>query len=133
MVLFYGLSYETARCHCLSMNDGVRFKSGSTPFVVVGACGYGVWVKQAGRHHQAIDINHKNKKIDLWRRLWDSNPRDALTPNGFQDRRIRPLCQISVSPLYCGPRDSANRQKYLKLPKSLACAFQKKPSALCSF
>lgn len=30
------------------------------------------------------------------RRGWDSNPRDRLTrPNGFQDRRIRPLCHPS--------------------------------------
>src|SRR6056297_3836590 len=33
--------------------------------------------------------------VESWRRLRDSNPGDALTPNGFQDRRIRPLCQTS--------------------------------------
>ena len=26
-----------------------------------------------------------------WRRDWDSNPGDALAPNGFQDRRLQPL------------------------------------------
>lgn len=30
------------------------------------------------------------------RRRWDSNPRGALTPNGFQDRRLRPLSHSSV-------------------------------------
>ncbi len=30
-----------------------------------------------------------------WRREGDSNPRGACTPNGFQDRRIRPLCHPS--------------------------------------
>ena len=38
-----------------------------------------------------------------WRRLRDSNPGDAFTPAGFQDRCIRPLCQTSdragVAPL----------------------------------
>ena len=32
-----------------------------------------------------------------WRRGRDSNPRDAYAPNGFQDRRIRPLCHLSVA------------------------------------
>src|ERR1035437_6631579 len=32
-----------------------------------------------------------------WRRGRDSNPRDACAPNGFQDRRIRPLCHLSVA------------------------------------
>src|ERR1035438_3842678 len=31
-----------------------------------------------------------------WRRGRDSNPRDAYAPNGFQDRRIRPLCHLSI-------------------------------------
>ena len=25
--------------------------------------------------------------------VWDSNPREACTPSGFQDRRTRPLCE----------------------------------------
>ena len=32
-----------------------------------------------------------------WRRERDSNPRDARAPNGFQDRRIQPLCHLSVT------------------------------------
>ena len=31
-----------------------------------------------------------------WRRERDSNPRDRCRPNGFQDRRIRPLCHLSA-------------------------------------
>ena len=31
----------------------------------------------------------------IWRRVEDSNPRDPLGPSGFQDRYIRPLCQLS--------------------------------------
>ena len=31
----------------------------------------------------------------IWRRGRDSNPRTAKTANGFQDRRIRPLCHLS--------------------------------------
>jgi hypothetical protein len=30
-----------------------------------------------------------------WRRGWDSNPRGPFRPNGFQDRRIQPLCHPS--------------------------------------
>ncbi len=32
-----------------------------------------------------------------WRRGRDSNPRDACAPNGFQDRRNRPLCHLSIA------------------------------------
>jgi hypothetical protein len=31
-----------------------------------------------------------------WRRERDSNPRDPCGPNGFQDRRVRPLCHLSI-------------------------------------
>lgn len=31
-----------------------------------------------------------------WRRERDSNPRGACAPNGFQDRRVRPLCHPSA-------------------------------------
>ena len=35
--------------------------------------------------------------FDLWRKGGDSNPRDGVRPpNGFQDRRIQPLCHPSV-------------------------------------
>ena len=36
-----------------------------------------------------------------WRRGRDSNPRRALTRSGFQDRRDRPLCHLSVRRLAC--------------------------------
>lgn len=32
---------------------------------------------------------------EKWRRGWDSNPRDALTPAGFQDRCLQPLGHLS--------------------------------------
>ena|GEM_PF-5004564 len=43
-----------------------------------------------GGHREAI-----GREICKWRRGWDSNPRNAHTLNGFQDRRIRPLCHPS--------------------------------------
>src|SRR5258708_8358697 len=33
---------------------------------------------------------------EAWRRRRDSNPRDPFGPNGFQDRRIHPLCHSSA-------------------------------------
>ena len=33
-----------------------------------------------------------------WRRDRDSNPGSACTDNGFRDRRIRPLCHLSMTP-----------------------------------
>ena len=47
--------------------------------------------------------DHRNKKIKhpngclyfSWRMVRDSNPRWSCPHNGFQDRRIRPLCQPS--------------------------------------
>ena len=38
---------------------------------------------------------HLRFAMSKWRRRWDSNPRNALTFNGFQDRRNRPLCHSS--------------------------------------
>ncbi len=37
------------------------------------------------------------RRILLWRREWDSNPRGACTPAGFQDRCIQPLCHLSYT------------------------------------
>ena len=34
-----------------------------------------------------------------WRMGWDSNPRDACTPAGFQDRCLQPLGHPSVVPI----------------------------------
>ena len=34
--------------------------------------------------------------MTAWRRGRDSNPRDPFGPNGFQDRRIKPLSHPSV-------------------------------------
>src|SRR5260221_9546854 len=33
---------------------------------------------------------------NFWRRRRDSNPRDPFESNGFQDRRIHPLCHSSA-------------------------------------
>ena len=38
----------------------------------------------------------RNGPSSFWRRGRDSNPRSAQTDNGFQDRRIRPLCHLSL-------------------------------------
>jgi hypothetical protein len=53
----------------------------------------------------------RSDDIDVWRRReGDSNPRGACTPNGFQDRRIRPLCHpSSARKLPVGSADSAGR------------------------
>jgi hypothetical protein len=37
--------------------------------------------------------------LAVWRRGWDLNPRGALTPAGFQDRCIQPLCHPSGTKL----------------------------------
>src|SRR3954470_22004674 len=49
----------------------------------------------------APDCGARAPRLDVGQRLgerrgWDSNPRDrGYRPNGFQDRRIRPLCHPS--------------------------------------
>src|SRR5207253_7755051 len=48
------------------------------------------------------------RTLEVWRRRRDSNPRDPFESNGFQDRRIQPLChssgliiqQFTKAPLY---------------------------------
>jgi hypothetical protein len=37
-----------------------------------------------------------SETINFWRRRRDSNPRDPFGSNGFQDRRIQPLCHSSA-------------------------------------
>ena len=53
---------------------------------------------------------HRNERprisgaLHSWRRGWDSNPRGALTPAGFQDQCIQPLCHLSINPcVWCDP------------------------------
>ena len=40
--------------------------------------------------------NEPNKYSHYKRRVYDSNIWGLLHPNGFQDRRIKPLCQLSM-------------------------------------
>ena len=50
-------------------------------------------VSVCGRLH----LSHCNlMNYEVWRRDRDSNPGSAQTDNGFRDRRIRPLCHLSV-------------------------------------
>ena len=43
-----------------------------------------------------LDEKHQGSNWLRWRRRKDSNPRGAYAPNGFQDRRIQPLCHSSA-------------------------------------
>ena len=47
----------------------------------------------SGRHRRRA-FGFADRNWGKWRGDRDSNPGDALTPNGFQDRRIRPLCHL---------------------------------------
>lgn len=47
---------------------------------------------------QACYLCLRAAQTQYWRRARDSNPRWAQTHNGFQDRRIKPLCQPSGTP-----------------------------------
>ncbi len=42
-----------------------------------------------------IDEEHKGSNWYHWRRVEDLNLRSSYDDNGFRDRRIRPLCQLS--------------------------------------
>ena len=42
----------------------------------------------ASAHHASPSI------LFMWRGVWDSNPRDAFTPDGLVDRCFRPLRQL---------------------------------------
>lgn len=48
----------------------------------------------------------------LWRRGGDSNPRNALTFVGFQDRCIRPLCHLSIALFLTFRNASFNRLEH---------------------
>ena len=49
-------------------------------------------IKEPMKSYSLIRRRRKGK----WRMEWDSNPRDALTPAGFQDRCLQPLGHPSV-------------------------------------
>jgi hypothetical protein len=57
---------------------------------VANSCGNGP--KKAASGHFSLLFK---QVLTEWRRGWDSNPRDPFGPNGFQDRRIQPLCHPS--------------------------------------
>ena len=47
--------------------------------------------------HESVELAEKQGKTSVFeRRRRDSNPRDAFTPNGFQDRRLQPLGHSST-------------------------------------
>ena len=50
-----------------------------------------------------LDDEYKGSNWYHWRRVEDSNLRSTYVDNGFRDRRIRPLCQLSVNNLGCSP------------------------------
>jgi hypothetical protein len=50
----------------------------------------------ANWHTPKLRPQTTEKKQDIWRRKRDSNPREPFDSNGFQDRRIQPLCHSSV-------------------------------------
>src|SRR5437763_6135463 len=52
---------------------------------------------------QLNEVKRKRLKIKKlkWRRKRDSNPREPFDSNGFQDRRIQPLCHSSAFYLTC--------------------------------
>ncbi len=45
---------------------------------------------------RALAEGEPTKTFPNWRRGWDSNPRRACALSGFQDRRTRPLCDLSM-------------------------------------
>ena len=55
-----------------------------------------------------VKINHQtlltSGLLFLKRRERDSNPREAFTPNGFQDRRLQPLSHLSKILFSCVTR-----------------------------
>ena len=49
----------------------------------------------AERRGTRREESSSNLHFPNWRRGRDSNSRGACTPSGFQDRRTRPLCDLS--------------------------------------
>ena len=58
--------------------------------------------RQLGREVMgSAEIRGPERKLTtVWRRGWDSNPRDPFGPNGFQDRRSQPLSYPSETKLF---------------------------------
>ena len=55
------------------------------------------------------DFGDIGRRILVWRRGWDSNPRYAYTYNGFRDRPDRPLRHLSRGPHIEPPSPPRNR------------------------
>lgn len=47
------------------------------------------------KEYQFLDLEWPKWLDQVWRRLRDSNPRDAYTPGSFQDCFFKPLRQAS--------------------------------------
>src|SRR5262245_64179101 len=50
-------------------------------------CAESFWLANAQRHLNDSEPG----RMAAWRKGWDSNPRGAYTPGGFQDRCLKPL------------------------------------------
>ena len=92
----------TQTIRCISDNEKILSRFGIAYIAINDRIrlAYKVKIKCPTR---AFFFNHRNKKIKhpngclyfSWRMVRDSNPRWSCPHNGFQDRRIRPLCQPS--------------------------------------
>jgi hypothetical protein len=51
-----------------------------------------------------------------WRRGWDSNPRGACAPAGFQDQCIRPLCHPSGAGAFSNQGDDLSSMLHWEVP-----------------
>ena len=76
----------------------------------------GLDYRSSGRLTWSDHRKQEEKRPKKWRRRRDSNPRNARTLNGFQDRRIQPLCHSSAAGrfLFYSPRKNAS--PVMKLP-----------------
>ena len=87
---------------------GIRRATGAAlpPLRACGACGlrwktaYAVSSAPHPRGFESMRGQRKSEQLGplhhlTWRRERDSNPRNTCVLNGFQDRRIQPLCHLS--------------------------------------
>jgi hypothetical protein len=53
-----------------------------------------------GTERRRVGAGNGGNQIRIWRRGWDSNPREACTSNGFQVRRVGSVVVRRCTPLY---------------------------------
>ena len=82
----FALSFDTTRCVWIVLGDAIDFRQTQKEKEIID-----LFNDQGATKYKILILNK------MWRRGWDSNPRNAFTFAGFQDQFLKPLGHLSTN------------------------------------